>query len=134
MEKQLEQIKELVTHCCHRRPQGGRFLFIGLEEQDLRDIPALNEQSKVEYLDPRHSIDVLATTPRLLYDLIYIQHAGDLDCVIELAYQWGPKVKGGGALAGWGYRDPKIYKKLIEFIGDCPSRWPDIWALPIVEG
>lgn len=134
MENELSQISQLVKHCCQRRPEGGRYLFLGLTPEQLSDCEDLNKHWDVDYVDPEQSADLVDRTPRLIYDLIYIHRVLPGDSVIDVAYQWGPKVKGGGALAGWGYRDPEIYQRLLTVIGDCPSKWPDIWALPIVEG
>lgn len=133
MKQELSQLEEFVKQCCKFRPEGGRFMFLGVNPHELMMIENLNSHWDVEYYDRNFDQDLCTKYPRLHFDLVYIQDAGRHRSLIDTAYDWGPTVKGGGALAGWGYRDRQILTRLLEVIGDCPSKWPDIWALPIVE-
>ena len=134
MKQESSQLELFVKNCCKFRPEGGKFLFLGVRPEQLDQVENLNSHWDCEYYDADFPLTLTEQYPRLYFDLIYIQDVGQNRCPIEMAYQWGPKVKGGGALAGWGYRDRAINQKLMQVIGDCPSKWPDIWALPIVEG
>ena len=133
MNEELNQLESFVRNCCKFRPEGGKFIFLGVNPEQLQSLDDLNSHWDVEYHDSDFADELSDAFPRLHFDLVYLHDVGKQRSIIDMAYQWGPKVKGGGALAGWGYRDKVVNNRLLQVIGDCPSKWPDIWALPIVE-
>lgn len=133
MKSHESQVEEFIKNCCKYRPEGGRFCLLGLEETDLDFIPELKKTWDITIYDKNFGQFVSETYPRYHFDLVYLHDVGPDRSIIDMAYQWGPHVKGGGALAGWGYRHRQTHARLLEVMGDCPSKWPDIWALPIVQ-
>lgn len=132
MQETLSQLEDFVKNCCQHRPNGARFVFLGLDPSELDSIEELNKKYEVEYYDQYFARNLSATYLDHSLDLVYIHRIDHSRDPIEAIYQWGSKLKGGGAIAGWGYNDRAIKASLLRIIGDCPSRWPDIWALPIV--
>jgi hypothetical protein len=128
----LSQLEEFVKMCCSHRAQGGKFVFLGVDAALLNGIEDLHTKWDVEYYDEYFPKNLWATYKDYSIDLVYIHSVDKTRDLIDSVYEWGPKVRGGGALAGSGYQNSQVRRKLLERLGDCPTRWPDIWALPIV--
>lgn len=128
----FNQLEEFVKVCCTHRPEGGKFIFLGVDPAQLNGIEHLHSKWDVEYHDKYFASNLWATYDNYSIDLVFIYEIDNSRNLIDAIYDWGPKIRGGGALAGWGYNNKKVRENLIERIGDVPSKFPDIWALPIV--
>jgi hypothetical protein len=130
--QQLNQVEEFIRRCCQHRPEGGKFVLLGMDAALVNGIENLNSRWDVEYHDQYFASNLWATYDNYSLDLVYIHSVDASRNLVDAVYDWGPKIRGGGAMAGWGYQDTRVRKQLLDRIGDCPSKWPDIWALPIV--
>ena len=124
MKTAQEQARDFLKYCLTHRPTGCQLVTIGIDfdpEDPLVDVICLEQG---------YDLNLITDFTDQSIDLVYVHK--DIPDPVDHAILWGYKIRGGGALSGWGYQDPKTKQDLLTKMGDCWTEFPDIWALPIV--